>query len=219
MLKKIFLAIIVLALLASVGMVFAQEEDAGGNGRQMRRGQARRVEQDSPADTGRKGVGPMKQRQGALAAGLDRWLGELTEAYRLKDEERMGQLLRRMNQARQKVQQRRQQSDRVERDFRRDQGTGRGRMRIGKAGQAGPRVGRIERFIPPMRGRDPVGRPRHRGGIQRLGRRHGGAIGRPWRGMCRGGQGFRQGERRMSRFREHTGEYFGEIGRRAWRER
>ena len=215
MFKKIILAIMVLTFLASAGLVFSQEEDADGKERQMRRGQTRRLEQDRPvARPSWRGVGPIKQRRVALASGLDRWLVELTEAYRLKDDERMGQLLRRMNRARQKTRQRGQRFGLGEKGFR----EGEGRMRRGKAGQAGPRAGRMERFVPPMRGRSPAGRPRRDGGDQRMGRRQGGAIGGPRRGMGRGGQGLRQG-RRMLRFREHTGEYFGDIGRRRWRER
>lgn len=216
MFKKIILAIMVLTFLASAGLVFSQEEDADGKERQMRRGQARRLEQDRPvARPSWRGVGPIKQRRVALASGLDRWLVELTEAYRLKDDERMEQLLRRMNQARQEMRQRGQRFGPGEKGFREGEGA---RMRRGKSGQAGPRVDRMERLAPPMRGRSPARRPRRDGGGQRMGRRQGVAIGGLGRGMYRGGQGLRR-VRRMLRFREQTGEYFGDIGRRAWRER
>jgi hypothetical protein len=229
MFRKIILAVVVLAVLVSVGLVFAQEEAVVGKERQMRRGQARRLEQDRPVDRpGRRGMGPMAQERGALAAGLDRWLGELTEAYRLKDDERMGQLLRRMNQVRQKVQQRGQRFGPGEKGFR----EGQGRMRRGKAAQGGPRATRMERFVPPMGGRDSAARPRRGGGGKMMGRRQGGAIGRAGRGMGgggrsqagamgrlergmgRGGQGFGQGERRMLRLREHADERFHGMDRR-----
>ena len=225
MLRKIVLAVTAMVVLAGATAIFAQEEQVGAKEQQMRRGQARRLEQDRPIDRpGRRGMGPMSQERGALAEGLDRWLGELTKAYRLKDNERVGQLLRRMNQARQKVQQRGEQSGPSEKGFRNGQGAGKGRMQKGKAGQAGLRAGRMERFVPPMGGRGPAARPR-RGGGQRMGRRQGGAKGRLGRGMGgggriqagamgRGGQGFRHGERRMLRLREHAGERFGGMGRR-----
>jgi hypothetical protein len=215
MFKKIILAIMVFAVLVSVGLVFAQEEETDGRERQMGRGQGRRLEQDGPLDRPvRRGSGPMNRRQGALATGLDRWLGELTEAYRMKDHEKMGQLLRRMNQARQKVQQRGEQYGPSEKGFRKGRGSGQGRMRRGKTGQAGLRAGRMERFAPPMRGRGPAGRPRRVDSGQRMGRRQAGTMGRPGRGMGRGGQGFGQRDRRMLRLRERAGERFGGMGRR-----
>lgn len=209
MFKKIILSVFILALLVSVGLVFAQEEEEVGEGRQLRRGQARRLEQDRFAGRpGKKGVGPMVREQGALVAGLDRWLEELTEAYRLKDDERMGQLLRRMNQARQKVQ---------DRGGRFGQGLGQGMMRGSRLGRVGPRAGRMERFVPPMRGRGigPAARPR-RGGGQGMGRRQGRGIGGAGGGLNRGvrGQGLGQRGRRMLRLREHAEDRFGDMGRR-----
>ena len=208
MFRKIILTLMILAVFVSVELVFAQEEEVGAERQQMRRGQERQFEQDRPVKRSGRGVGQMRQKQRILAAYLDRWLGGLTRAYHERDHEKMGQLLRRINQARQKVQQRGQQFVLGEKGFRKGRGAGQGGMRRGKVGRKGLRADRMERFSLPMGERGPLGKGRRgvgRGGQGRR-RNQAGAMGRRSRGMGGGGQRLGHRARRMYKLREHVGQ-------------
>ncbi len=84
MLKKAMLGILAVALLAGTESLFAQgrkaRPKAGQKQKQAQKGQAKQ-----------KGLRPGQQ-------GFDKWLTALTKAYRENDSEKMGQLLRNMNQ-------------------------------------------------------------------------------------------------------------------------
>jgi len=88
MLKKAMLAILAAALLVGTANLFAQ----GRKGRP--KGGQKQVQEDQQKQ---KGLRPGQQQ-------FDEWLAALTKAYRENDGEKMGQLLRNMNQRRQKRQ-------------------------------------------------------------------------------------------------------------------
>ena len=90
MLKKAMLGILAVALLAGTENLFAQ----GRKGRPTARQKQKQVEEGRQQ---RKGLRPRQQQ-------FDKWLTALTKAYRENDSEKMGQLLRNMNQRRQKRQ-------------------------------------------------------------------------------------------------------------------
>ena len=97
MLKKIMLGIVVVVLLVGVENLIAQEKKDEAAARRVQR---------QRRDAGRReqGTQPGQGRPGAMRAGFETWLGELTEAYEQKDREKMGQLLEDMKQRGQRFQ-------------------------------------------------------------------------------------------------------------------
>ena len=93
MLKKIILSIAVVVLLIGVANLITQEQaNAAATG------ERRATRRSEP------GTQPGQRGPGAMGAGLDTWLDELTKAYEQKDREKMGQLLEDMKQRRQRFQ-------------------------------------------------------------------------------------------------------------------
>lgn len=91
MLKRVMLVVITAVLLTRVENLIAQDKSDEP---------ALQQEQTQRRDTDQLGRG----RPGAMRAGFDRWLDELTMAYEQKDLEKIGQLLEDMKQRRQRYQ-------------------------------------------------------------------------------------------------------------------
>ena len=116
MLKKIMLGIVVLALLAGAENLLAMEKEDNPKEKRMLMQKARRKAAEHAEvverEVGRhrkgmrqedQGLQPRQNRPAQQMAG--RWLDELTKAYRENDREKMGQLIRKMHQLRQRVRQ------------------------------------------------------------------------------------------------------------------
>jgi len=93
MLKKLLLSVVVVVLFAGVVNLITQEQADAAATRQRRAG-----------DRSEQGPQPGRGGPGAMRAGLEPWLGELTKAYEQNDREKMGQLLEDMKQRRQRFQ-------------------------------------------------------------------------------------------------------------------
>jgi len=176
MLKKAMLGILAVALLAGAGNLFAQgrkaRPEAGQKQKQAQKGQAKQ-----------KGLRPRQQ-------GFDKWLTALTKAYQENDSEKMGQLLRNMNQRRRK-----QKAQKGE-------GQGRsGQLRKGREGLEKDRKG--------LRGELSGGKRRPKQLREREGRRGRGEYFGRGRGEGFGREGMRSGGKRFrGRGIDRRGRYF-----------
>ena len=179
MLKKIALAIVAMALLLGTENLIAHE----GKGKpkekqkhmQKQKAQAKQFHKQQPGKkAGRKCTeGEIFEQQGPVFGQMhnrpmmgkrfDKWFNQLTKAYHENDREKMGQLLRKMRQLRQRRRAERDALGEHRRYFPSEPGFGRGRGGIGR------------------------GRPwRFRGDLGRCGRDF------PHRGMMRWGRGFQR---------------------------
>jgi len=213
MLKKIMLGIVVLALLAGVENLLAQEKEgkpkAKQKQKQAQKGKAKRLhKQKAGKEAAPKRVKALQHKRRQMVAkeaeakkakaaaarkrmekdvrgkpqqfrlrqdrpmqeGSGRLLDELTKAYRENDREKMGQLIRKMHQLRQKVRKARSAPVEARRDFR-------GRPRLDDV----PPSEEVVRPMPPVRGMGGWGR-----GFQGRGM---GGWGRGFRGRGMGGWG------------------------------
>lgn len=113
--KKILLGIVVVILLVGADNLLAMEKEDRPKEKQMqktRRQAAERAER-SEREVGRRREGIRQRDQGLqqfrqnqpVQQMAGRWLDELTKAYQENDREKMGQLIRKMHQLRQRVRQ------------------------------------------------------------------------------------------------------------------
>ena len=170
MLKKIMLGIVAVIVLAGVGNLAAKEDLEKSGGKQ--KGRAKKLQQQG-----------MEQRYKGLRPGqqmFNRWFNALIKAHREDDRETMGQLLRKMNQFRQRMQKGRDALGERMRTFRGWHGAVRGQA--GRFHDDSGKWGR--RFL--------------RGGMGRWGRRFPcrSMGGRSWkfrrRGICRPSHGMQR---------------------------
>ncbi len=165
MLKKIVLSIVAMALLLGIESLIAQERKGKPEEKQKQKAQAKQLhEQQLCKKAGRKReegeiieqrppvFGPM-QNWPIIRERFNIWFNKLTKAYHENDREKIGQLLRRMQQFRQRLRKGRGALGEHRRDFlirpgigRGQAGTGRGRPwqfrgDLGRWGRAFPRRG------------------------------------------------------------------------------
>jgi len=190
MLKKIALAIVAMALLLGTENLIAQEREGKPKEKQKcmqkQKTQAKQFHKQQPGKkAGRKwveggiveqrgpGFGQMHNRP-MMGKRFDKWFNQLTKAYHENDREKMGQLLRKMRQLRQRRREERDTLGGHRRDFLSRPGIGRGRGGIGRGRPRRFRgdSGRCGRDFP------------HRGGMMRWGR------GFQRRGVCQRGHGM-----------------------------
>jgi len=96
MLKRIVLGVVVLALLAGTGILIAQEDEDTPKAEQK---------QESCAKQKRPGFRRWQERP--IEERFNKWFNNLTKAYEENDREKMGQLLKKMEQQRQKQREKR----------------------------------------------------------------------------------------------------------------
>ena len=203
MLKKIILGIVALLLLVGAENLLAMEKKDRPKAEQEQKGPVEQLRrQRAGEEAGRRDVEGMQQRRRQRAVseaepervkalqqkpqqlrpgqvrpmqeGSGRLLDELTKAYRENDREKMGQLIRKMHQLRQKVRKAMGVPGEAGRDFR-----GRPRLDV-------PPSEEVVRPMPPVRGMGDWGRGFQGRG---MGRRGQGFQGRGMGGWGRGFQG------------------------------
>ncbi|MHC4394585.1 MAG: hypothetical protein ACYS1A_02925 [Planctomycetota bacterium] len=182
MLKKIILSVMMTVLLAGSESIFAKENNVEAGTRQEQRTKA--VKKAGPkrvsgARQGWQGSRPGGKRPGQQE--FDRYFNTLIKAYRENNREKMGQMLRKMNQFRQK-----QRGARVV--------SGRDRQELPKRGGPGKRQpgrfhGNLDKRGSGFQHRG-MGRQRAGFGHRDMGRRRGRGMSRQGRGMSRRGRGM-----------------------------
>ena len=202
MFKKIIIGIILAGLLVSTNNLPAEEEKSDSETKQK--------QEEAKSRTGEKAVrkaAPRRPVQGQFGqVNFDKCFNDFTKAYQENDREKMGRLLREMNQTRQRMANAREDFSRVRQGFH----GGGGRDRQESYRQHGGRGGRMQGFRRQgmgKRGRNFQGR----GGKGRDGR------GFRSRGMNKRGRGFSRGRgfgRSGGGFGHEGGRSFGHGGSR-----
>ena len=93
MLKRSVLGVVVLALLAGTGILIAQEDE-----------DTPKAEQKQESCAKQKRPGFRRGQERPIEERFNKWFNSLTKAYEENDREKMGQLLKKMEQRRQKQQ-------------------------------------------------------------------------------------------------------------------
>ena len=203
--KKIMLGIVAVILLVGAEHLIAQERKGRPKAEPKQKGQVEQLRrQRAGEEAGRGRVEGMQQRRRLRAVreaepervkalqqkaqrpgqdrpmqeGSGRLLDELTKAYRENDREKMGQLIRKMNQLRQKMQKARAALGERMRDFR-------GRP---EAARPSAKKEQSERRKAASKDTDRPGPPMLRRGMGRRGQ------GMQGRGMSRWGRGYQRGD-------------------------